>query len=81
MKDLIEQLKKDIIEELNLGGKTPADIDNDEPLFGGNLPLDSIDALTLVVILERKYGKKIEDPDEGKKVLYSINTIVEYITG
>lgn len=79
MKDLIKELKKAIIEELNLEDKSPDDIEDDAPLFGGSLPLDSIDALSLIVILEKKYGKKIEDPEEGRRVLYSVNTMAEYI--
>ncbi|HSW59507.1 MAG TPA: phosphopantetheine-binding protein, partial [bacterium] len=49
------------------------------PLFGEGLGLDSIDALSLIVLLEREYGKKIKDTETGKKVLYSIKTMAEFI--
>ena len=53
MDQLIEQLKEQIIEALNLEDLTPADIDADAPLFGEGLGLDSIDVLELIVLLER----------------------------
>jgi acyl carrier protein len=62
MEDLIQKLKIEIIEALNLQDYSPADIDSDAPLFGSGLGLDSIDSLELMVLLERNYGIKIEDP-------------------
>lgn len=79
MEELIAQLKKEIIEELNLEDLTSKDIDTDTPLFGEGLGLDSIDALSLIVILEKKYGLKIETAEEGKIIFYSVRTIAEYI--
>lgn len=79
MQDLKYELKKQIIEELNLPDIKPEDIVDDAPLFGDGLGLDSIDALELVVLLEKYHGVKITDEDVGKKVLYSINTMAEYI--
>ena len=79
MEALKRQLKEQIIEELNLEGMSPEDIENDAPLFGEGLGLDSIDALELVVILENYHGVKILDESIGKKVLYSIDTMAEYI--
>ena len=79
MEELISQLKKEIIEELNLEDLTSKDIDTDTPLFGEGLGLDSIDALSLIVILEKKYGLKIETAEEGKIIFYSVRTIAEYI--
>ena len=74
------ELKKQIIEQLNLEEITPDDIVNDAPLFGGpGLGLDSIDALELVLIMENYHGVKIPDAIIGEKVLYSIDTMVEYI--
>ena len=58
----------------------PDDIDAEEPLFGEGLGLDSIDALELIVLLEKSYGIKIEDPKDGKKIFYSIKTMAEYIS-
>lgn len=79
MQDLKYELKKQIIEELNLTDITPADIIDDAPLFGDGLGLDSIDALELVVLLEKYHGVKIIDEAVGKKALASINTMAEYI--
>ncbi len=80
MEELILQLKEQIIETLNLEEITPDDIDNDAPLFGDGLCLDSIDALELIVILDRYYGIKLANPAEGKAIFKSINTIAAYIT-
>lgn len=80
MKELIEQLKVQIIEQLNLEDIEPEDIDPDEPLFGEGLGLDSIDALELIVLLEKEYGIKIENPKDGQKVFFSLNTMAEFIT-
>ena len=79
MDELILNLKEQIIEALNLEGMTPDDIDNDGPLFGEGLGLDSIDALELIVILDKNYGIKLASPSEGKTVFRSINSIAEYI--
>jgi len=77
--ELKEQLKVQIIEFLNLIDVKPEDIKDDEPIFGQGLGLDSIDAIELIVLLERKYGIKIKDPKEGRKILVDINTIVDYV--
>jgi acyl carrier protein len=77
--DLKLQLKKQIIEFLNLTDLKPEDIKDDEELFGGGLGLDSIDSLELIVLLNREYGITIKDPKEGRRVLVDVNTIVDYI--
>ena len=77
--ELKQQLKKQIIEFLNLTSLKPEDIKDDELLFGEGLGLDSIDSLELIVLLKREYGIIIQDPKEGRKVLVDINTMVEYI--
>jgi len=77
--ELKKQLKKQIIEALNLTPLTPEEIKDDEPLFGDGLGLDSIDSLELIVLLKREYGITIHDPKEGRKVLVDINTMVDYI--
>lgn len=79
MDELILKLKQQIIEELSLDEVSPEDIDSEEPLFGDGLDLDSIDALSLVVVLDKTYGVKIVDPEQGKEILYSVKTIAEYI--
>jgi acyl carrier protein len=80
MEELIYKLKQEIITELKLEDITPDDIDTDTPLFNEGLGLDSIDALELIVLLERNYGIKIEDPKDGRKIFFSIRTMAEYIT-
>jgi acyl carrier protein len=72
-------LKKHIITYLNLQDMTIEDLKDGEPLFGDEMGLDSIDSLELIVMLEREYGIKIENPTEGRKILVDINTIVDYI--
>lgn len=79
MEELIIKIKDQVIEVLNLEDIEPDDIETDAPLFGDGLGLDSIDALELIVLLEKQYGIKIEDPKDGKKIFYSIRTIAEYI--
>lgn len=81
MEELIEELKKELIETLNLEDITPEDIDTEAALFGdGGLGLDSIDALEIILILERNYGIKIENPGKGKEIFYSVRTLADYIT-
>lgn len=77
--ELKQQLKKQIVEFLNLLSVKPEDIKDDEPLFGEGLGLDSIDSIELIVLLNREYGIVIEDPKEGRKILVNINTMVDYI--
>ena len=80
MEELILELKKKIIEALNLEEMTPDDIDADEALFGDGLGLDSIDALELIVLMEKDYGIKLANPAEGKAIFRSIRTIAEYVS-
>lgn len=72
-------LKQQIIEALNLEDMSPEDIQDDAPLFGEGLGLDSIDALELFVMLDKQYGIKLQNKEEGKKVFRSVNTMAEYI--
>ena len=76
---LKEKLKSQIILFLNLTDLTPADIKDDEALFGDGLGLDSIDSLELIVLLKREYGIDIKDPKVGRKVLVDVNTMAAYI--
>lgn len=80
MEDLIAKLKVEIIEVLNLEEMEPEDIESDAALFGDGLGLDSIDALELIVLLEKNYGIKIEDPKDGRKIFFSLRTMAEFIT-
>jgi len=79
MEQLINTLKKEIIEVLNLEEMEIEDIETDAPLFVEGLELDSIDALELIVLLEKNYRLKIETAEEGKKILYSVRTMAEFI--
>jgi acyl carrier protein len=79
MEDLKTKLKEQLIEALNLEGMKPEEIDNAAPLFGEGLGLDSIDALELIVLLEKNYNIRIEDPKDGRKVFHSIDTMAEFI--
>jgi acyl carrier protein len=79
MDELIQKLKVEIIEALNLEDIEPDDIDEKEPLFNEGLGLDSIDALELIVLLDRTYGLKLDNENEGKEVFYSVETMAKYI--
>ena len=78
MEELIYTLKKQIIEALNLEEMTPEDINNDALLFG-EVGLDSIDVLELIVLLEKHYGIELESPAEAKNIFTSVRTIAEYV--
>ena len=79
MEELIVKLKEEIIEVLNLKEVQLDDIDEDAPLFGEGLGLDSIDALELIVLMERVYGIKIKDPAQGLEVFKSLKVMAEFI--
>lgn len=76
---LKQQVKEQIVKFLNLNNVKPEDIKDDEPLFGEGLGLDSIDSIELIVMLSREYGINIQDPKEGRKILTTVNTMVDYI--
>lgn len=79
MDQLKQQLKEQILEALSLDEMKPEEIDDNAPLFGEGLGLDSIDALELIVLMEKQYGIKLSNPSEGKEVFRSINVMAEYI--
>ena len=79
MDKLKSQLKEQILEALSLDEMKPEEIDDNAPLFGEGLGLDSIDALELIVLMEKQYGIKLSNPAEGKEVFKSINVMAEYI--
>ncbi|MCY1548473.1 Acyl carrier protein [compost metagenome] len=79
MEELKLKLKQQIIESLNLQDMKPEDIDDNAPLFGEGLGLDSIDSLELIVLLERNYGIKLEDPKESRNILSSVQSMAAYI--
>lgn len=79
MEELISKLKLEIIDALNLEDIEPDEIDAYEPLFNEGLGLDSIDALELIVLLDKTYGLKLDDPSKGKEVFYSVESMAKYI--
>lgn len=79
MDGLIEKLKRELIEQLNLEDLEPADIGDSAPLFGDGLGLDSIDALEIIVLLEKEYDIKVGDPREGKEIMHSIESLAKFI--
>ena len=79
MNELILELKNEIIRVLNLEGVQPDDIADDGELFGEGLGLDSIDALELIVLLEKNYGIKLKDPAQGKEIFKSVRTMAEFV--
>ena len=75
-----EKLKASIIKTLNLEEIAPADIGDDMSLFGeGGLELDSLDAVELVVMLEKEYGVVIEDSAQARQVFTSIAVLADYV--
>ena len=80
MEALKQELKEKIIAVLNLEDINLEDINDNDPLFGDGLGLDSIDALELIVMLDKDYGIKLVDPKEGKTIFQSIETMAAYIT-
>jgi len=80
MEALKLELKEKIIKILNLEDVTPADVNDDDALFGDGLGLDSIDALELIVMLDKDYGIKLTDPAEGKAIFFSVETMAKYVS-
>jgi acyl carrier protein len=79
MEALKQELKDKIITTLNLEDIAIEDIGDTDPLFGDGMGLDSIDALELIVILDKDYGIKLVDPKEGKSIFQSIESMATYI--
>jgi len=76
---LMEDLKKQIVEQFNLKKLKPEDIGNDEPLFVEGVGLDSIDALELIVLLQQEYKLKLANAEDGPKVFRSVSIMADYI--
>ena len=80
MDALIAELKQKGVEALNWEELSAEEINENTPLFGADgLGLDSIDALELIVLLDKEYGIRLSDPKQGKEIFYSIATMAEYI--
>lgn len=79
MTELKKELKEKIIEILNLEDLSVTDIEDNDSLFGDGLGLDSIDALELIVMLDKDFGIQLTDPKEGKEIFKSISVLATYI--
>ena len=80
MDQLINELKLQIKEALNLEELTMEEVDENAPLFGEDgIGLDSIDVLEIIVLLEKQYGIRLNNPAEGKAIFQSVNTIAQYV--
>jgi acyl carrier protein len=77
--DTKTKLKKIIVEDLNLEELTPEEIDDNAPLFGEGLGLDSLDAVELVVLVQKHFGLEIKDMEEGRTAFQSVNALAAYI--
>ncbi len=77
--DIRAALKQAIIKELNLEDVSPEDIVDDAPLFGEGLGLDSLDAIELVVLVQRHFGVNMEDMEDAKSAFSSLGALVRYI--
>jgi acyl carrier protein len=78
---LHRRVKELIIERLQLEGMTPDDIEDGAPLFGEGLGLDSIDALELVIGIEKAFGVRIQDEEVGAKAFASVDALAEFLRG
>jgi acyl carrier protein len=74
------ELKRLIVHELNLKGRDPQDIDDDAPLFGAGLGLDSLDALQLAMVIEEKLGVRIPEGEEARAIFQNVRAIADHIT-
>lgn len=77
--ELIPKVKQMIIDSLRIEGMSPSEIETDAPLFGEGLGLDSIDALQLVVAMEKEFGVVVPDAATGSKVFASVRSMADYI--
>ena len=77
--DVCTELKRLIVAELNLKGRLPETIEDDAPLFGAGLGLDSLDALQLAMVIEEKLGVRIPEGAEARAIFGSVRTIADYI--
>lgn len=79
--DIKEKLKKILVEDLNLEELTPEEIDDNAPLFGEGLGLDSLDAVELVVLVQKHFNIEIKDMEEGRTAFQSVSALAAYIEG
>jgi len=80
LKELKAKLKDLIISELSIEDVTAEELDDDAQLFGEGLGLDSLDAVELVVLLQRHFGIQIKDLEQGRKIFENLDTLAQYIS-
>lgn len=77
--EIRKKLKELLVENLSLEDVSPEEIKDDDILFGEGLGLDSLDAVEIVVLLQRNFGLEVKDMKEGRKIFYSIDTLANYV--
>jgi acyl carrier protein len=76
---LRSELKRLIVRELNLKGRDPETIEDDAPLFGSGLGLDSLDALQLAISIEEQLGVRIPEGEEARTIFESVRSLADYV--
>ncbi len=79
LQEIRETLKVKLIEQLSLEDITPEEITDDMPLFGEGLGLDSLDAVEIIVLLQRNFEVEVKDAQESREIFKTVNTLAEYI--
>ncbi len=74
-----KDLKEILVRDLSLEDVTPGDIRDDEPLFGEGLGLDSLDAVEIVVLLQRNFGLEVKNMDQGREIFRSVSTLADFV--
>ena len=79
LSEIRAKLKELLVSNLNIEGVTPGQIKDDDALFGEGLGLDSLDAVEIVVILQRHFNVEVKDMEKGREIFRSVNTLANYI--